>query len=449
MTIVDKRLGVVLGVWFLINLVQASSLNLTPDEAYYWLWSRHLDWGYFEHPPLVALSIRLGYSIIPSELGVRLLALIYSSLSIWVVYKTIDQPNLTLFGCLIFSTVGMHVAGFSGGPEGPFIFFTTLFFFFVKKYIDHDTIGNALILAAIIALMLYSKHSAILPIVFTVMANVPFLRRKTFWLIVGLSSILYLPHVLWQIDHDFVSFKYNLFERFNVSPADALANPFGRATRAWPVFFNYTTEYILGQFLVTGPLIGFITIMAGFRYKPQTPFERTLKLNLVATLAFFIFISFKGRVLPHWTSPMLASLFVLSHAYISGKVQLKRVVYCLSVVSILLIGVARVQATYKVVPIPNPTGRFNDWKTFADDVKKLSNGIPVVAEDYVIASELSFYTGGIVPLINARKSQFDLWNFQRDFKGKVVLLLSPDSLPSSIPIETPTGKTFYAVRVKL
>ena len=36
-----------------------SPLELYPDEAQYWLWSRTLDWGYYSKPPMIAWAIRL------------------------------------------------------------------------------------------------------------------------------------------------------------------------------------------------------------------------------------------------------------------------------------------------------------------------------------------------------------------------------------------------------
>src|SRR3954451_17353019 len=39
-------------------LVHDCPLDLAPDEAHYWDWSRHLDWSYYSKGPLVALLIR-------------------------------------------------------------------------------------------------------------------------------------------------------------------------------------------------------------------------------------------------------------------------------------------------------------------------------------------------------------------------------------------------------
>ena len=42
-----------------IRLFAAGSLELGNDEAYYWLYGQHLQWNYFDHPPMVAVFIRL------------------------------------------------------------------------------------------------------------------------------------------------------------------------------------------------------------------------------------------------------------------------------------------------------------------------------------------------------------------------------------------------------
>ena len=55
-----------------LRLVAAAFTPLTFDEAYYWMWSKHLAGGYYDHPPMVAFVIRLGTMIaVDTELGVR------------------------------------------------------------------------------------------------------------------------------------------------------------------------------------------------------------------------------------------------------------------------------------------------------------------------------------------------------------------------------------------
>src|SRR5258705_4137802 len=77
--------------WTLLNVIQACTLELQGDEAYYWMYSRYLDWGYFDHPPMVALFIRIGDAIMHNELGLRLLTVLASSASVYLLWLTLKQ----------------------------------------------------------------------------------------------------------------------------------------------------------------------------------------------------------------------------------------------------------------------------------------------------------------------------------------------------------------------
>ena len=56
----------------IVNLLQACYTELLDDEAYYWMYSRHLAWGYFDHPPMIAVMIKTGYFFFRNELGVSI-----------------------------------------------------------------------------------------------------------------------------------------------------------------------------------------------------------------------------------------------------------------------------------------------------------------------------------------------------------------------------------------
>src|SRR2546423_14996910 len=72
-----------------LRLVAAAWTPLTFDEAYYWMWSKHLASGYYDHPPGVAAVIRLGTMIAgDTELGVRLGSILLALPMSWAVYRT-------------------------------------------------------------------------------------------------------------------------------------------------------------------------------------------------------------------------------------------------------------------------------------------------------------------------------------------------------------------------
>src|ERR1700726_4618840 len=83
-----------------LRLVSATWTPLTFDEAYYWMWSKHLAFGYYDHPPMVAYVIRLGTMVAgDTELGVRLVSILLALPMSFAVFRS----AVILFG-------GMRVA---------------------------------------------------------------------------------------------------------------------------------------------------------------------------------------------------------------------------------------------------------------------------------------------------------------------------------------------------
>src|SRR2546425_13281024 len=78
-----------------LRLLAAAWTPITFDEAYYWMWSKHLAGGYYDHPPMVAVVIRLGTLIAgDTELGVRLVSILLALPMSWAGY----QAAAALFG---------------------------------------------------------------------------------------------------------------------------------------------------------------------------------------------------------------------------------------------------------------------------------------------------------------------------------------------------------------
>jgi hypothetical protein len=83
--------------WLLLMLMQAGLTELQDDEAYYWVFSKFMDWGYFDHPPMTALLIKGGYFISSSVLGVRLLFVFLNLLSLLIAEKLTEHKDPFLF----------------------------------------------------------------------------------------------------------------------------------------------------------------------------------------------------------------------------------------------------------------------------------------------------------------------------------------------------------------
>src|SRR6186997_1975336 len=114
--------------WLLLGLIQSGLTELQDDEAYYWVYSKFLSWGYFDHPPMIAILVKMGYAIFPNELGVRLFPLLLNVFSLFIIEKLLANKNPFLFYAIVLSIAVLQLAGFMAVPDIPLIFFTALFF---------------------------------------------------------------------------------------------------------------------------------------------------------------------------------------------------------------------------------------------------------------------------------------------------------------------------------
>src|SRR5256885_13616097 len=106
----------------LLYLAFDCPLDLAPDEAHYWDWSRHLDWSYYSKGPLVAWLIRLScalfgdwsYALTGNEaLAVRLPAAVCCAVfvgNLSVPSVQFFQPGGPPFGVFVFALSSPPVA---------------------------------------------------------------------------------------------------------------------------------------------------------------------------------------------------------------------------------------------------------------------------------------------------------------------------------------------------
>ena len=399
-------------LWIILNLIQARFTELIDDEAYYWMYSRHLNWGYFDHPPMTALLIRLGYSIFHNELGVRFIFVLMTGATIIMIWfllpKGLHMAKLFAMAIPAMALMHFNAAGFVATPDPPLVFFSTLFLIIYKRYLDNDHWIHIMLLSIIISAMMYTKYHAVLIIVFAIMANPPILRKRSFYITGFLVALCFLPYVWWQIRHHFPTLSYHFVGRNN------------------PMEFRSVYQYILNQILVTGPVIGVILLYVTFRSKPASIFEKTLKYIAVGSFTFFLVASLKGHVEPHWTSIAFIPLLVVSLPLINRKPIMKKWFIIGAVITIPVILVVRLYLMVELFHLPVQYSRYiHDKDVWAAQVKKAAGGRPVVFRNsYQRASLYAFYTGLPVTSRNNifyRKNQYDIWDFESRFQGQEVL----------------------------
>jgi hypothetical protein len=399
-------------LWLAVALIHASFSGLLDDEAYYWMYARYPDWGYFDHPPMIGTIIGAGYALFPNPLGVRLIVVLMSTVSLMGIDRLLEKRDDRLFYMIALSLGLLQVGGIIAVPDIPLMFFVTLFFLAFRRFAARQGWTETLLLAATMAGMAYSKYHGALVVILSLLA-VPRLLARWQTYAAGLAALALLaPHLLWQWQHDFASFRYHLYER-----------------NAPGYKFEFTTEYLLGQILLAGPLIGWLLLWAAARHRPTSDIEKALKWTMAGIYAFFLLNTFKARVEANWTVPAIVPLIVLSHQWLTNKHMAARWVHRLFLPSFLLAILVRIYMILDVDPLPGiEKDEFHRNREWADIVEKKADGrIVVIVNSYQRPSQYNFATGGSAFGLNNifyRRNSFNFWPGEASLLGRHALVIS-------------------------
>lgn len=428
--------------WLFINLIQGTFMELHVDEAYYWIYNKFLDWGYYDHPPMVAVFIKVGTFFTQSALGVRIISIFSNVCAIYFLWQIVKPytENVWLFACLYCSFVIFHVYGFINSPDSPLLFFAILYFYFLKGYLkeQHFNIKTVLCLSLVITAMLYSKYHGILLLFFTILADWKLLKRSSFWCIVLLSLALYLPHILWQIKNDYPSIQFHVFER-----------------NAREYKISFTLDYLLSLILVVGPLSGWYLYYRFFSLKNEDTFLRILKFVFWGFLVFFFLSSFKSRVQAQWVLLAYIPLFIVGYIALA-RYQIPKWFYTLLYITVALIMVIRLAL---VVPIPalqkiKAVNVYWGHADLASQIKEKAKGRYLIFDNgFQDASSYNFYTNTLTALSynprTYRKTQYDYWPIEDSLRNKNTYFVRPYSFetPEQDTIESKLRGTWYGINI--
>ena len=407
-------------LWTALNVLQSATLELHADEAYYWVFSRMMDWGFYYHPPMVAVFIRMGDMLMHNELGARLITLLSSTGAIYLIWLMLKRYGvsakwfiLLMSGILIF-----HVYGFTATPDAPLLFFAVLFYFFYQRYLDGDSWLLAIILGVIVACLLYSKYHGILLVGFTLLSNLKLLKRASFYLIAVLALALFVPHIIWQYHHNFPAVNFNLFER---------------SEGGFDITYGFI--YLAAQLLIGGPLISWFIFYKAFTTKIKDAFMRGLMVNAAGVFIFFYLNTLKVNVQPHYTLIAFVPLIMLALIGIKQK-QLNPVwLYRLAVINVALIVAFRLcmVAGFSFLKENNQLASYYGFRDWAKAVQaKAGDHYVIMKNEYQNPSKYCFYTNSLKGFgydsRYYRTTQFDMWPFEDSLQHTDIYYLTEDKI---------------------
>src|SRR5690606_21427566 len=122
--------------------------------------------------------------------------------------------QIKLFFGILSSILVIQIFGFLSTPDSPLLFFTVLYLFSLKKFLEKNSVFSIFILSVSLAGLMYSKYHGILVILFTLLPVFKiWWKNPKFYLAVSFSLILYIPHLNWLFQNDFIPIRYHFLER--------------------------------------------------------------------------------------------------------------------------------------------------------------------------------------------------------------------------------------------
>lgn len=396
----------------IVNLAQSALTDIIFDEAYYWYFAQNLSWGYFDHPPMVAFLIKIGLSIFDGELGVRFMAPFLYCANVLLLWLLIDSEkkhrHIWLFLAFV-SSVGLLTAyGFMMVPDTPLVTFGLVFLWGYKRFLLKEDALGIIVTGAGMALVMYAKYHGILIVGFAVLSNLALLKNGKFWLAILIALLLYIPHLHWLYEMDFVPIKYHLFDRVN-SP--------------WRV--EYTLNYPVNCIAVAG-LCFPLMYWALYALSSKDKFDKALKFICYGILVFFLVSSFNRKTQAQWVvlTAIPLIIFSLRYAYIHAK--FRKWLMGISLVSVVILIFLRFALIFPSIS-PIEYEAFGNKKWVAE-LKGMVGDTPVVFHNsYRDASMYAFYSGSTVFSSNdiiARQNQFDIDSSEFKVRNKQVVYIS-------------------------
>ncbi|MBU2515090.1 glycosyltransferase family 39 protein [bacterium] len=409
MTLIDRFLSskysiaFVLIFYFLTCYSVFLIFDIDPQTADYWIWSRHIDWGYLEHPPLLAVSMRfISFFFSDVLVGLKFGSILFSSLIILFAYIAaylfFDRKAAIIFVLILVTLPYFSIGSIIWSPDKLFLLNWIISWIFIAKFIKDKNINWILLFCGFVGLGLLSKYAMvqmILVVTIWCAANPEVRRSLLKWQSgVGVLIILIIvfPNIYWNYQNEWISFKFNLNQYFPVSSIN----------RQFPYFFllqfivysiaftlyfwwqlasrhltrdeiadNSDSSTLIWSFLI---LSGFIPLVFSIA---ANLFGHKINLDLlnVSYLSFFLLLArFISLEINHGLISRQIAVFSFSVA---------------STISLIFVAGLLLQSLYTPIILSESISlnHYRGWEETADQIEEICEQNNVSAPEFVITNE--------------------------------------------------------------
>jgi dolichol-phosphate mannosyltransferase len=432
-----------------LRLLYAGLVELMPEETYYWNYAQHLDYGYLDHPPMVAWLIRAATAIFgQTQFAVRVAAILCGLCTTFFVYRLTRNvygeaaalASVVLTQALPF----FFLSGLLMTPDAPLTAAWAACLYFLERALIAEESGAWWRAGIALGLGLVSKYTILLlaaaaaAYVICDPGSRRWLRRYQPYL-AGLSALLlFAPVLVWNAQHEWASFAFQTSRRLAEAPRFALPN-------------------LIASVIVLLTPVGALALVLAMNSRRSQPAagRRLLVLAALLPLAVFVIFSLRHQVKLDWTGapwiaalPLLSAEMVWTGARFGALRDWARAAWRPTLAAMMLFYAAGLYylvqgwpgvgyaAHIEILPL-GWRGLAAQILDAAQELRRQTGVEPVIVgmDRYTIASEIAFYGGQILPAPPLTSSahlflgiglMYERWTPPKSLASRTLLLVAYD-----------------------
>src|SRR5208337_1939226 len=357
-------------------------LDLSPDEAQYWEWSRRLDLSYYSKGPMIAYLIYLGTHLFGDTVfGVRVLAIIFSALSSIYIFKLVNlmyrndslEQSITTPQCSAWQRSAAFQAAFAFQAVPLFAAFGVLFtidspftfFWIVSLYIFYKAATEEskmqwmiwVLLGIAVGFGLLTKYTmvffpvcALLLLLFSDKRSL--LRRPMPYIAFMISILVFSPVIIWNAQHGWLTIRHTAGQ---AHVADGLT----LSVKSFMEFFG-------SQIGIITPLFFCLIIYALFKlfFSDRSFKSRFLFYFSIPVLSFFLLKALQGKVEANWAMfAYITGIIAAVRFSIKDRSKIRRVFFSTCIgLAFFLTAVSHYPSIVRLPQNLDPSARLRGWK---------------------------------------------------------------------------------------
>jgi 4-amino-4-deoxy-L-arabinose transferase-like glycosyltransferase/membrane-associated phospholipid phosphatase len=402
-----RRLGwILIGLTLVLRLLYlaAGKIELSEDEAYQWLWSKHLALSYYSKPPLIAYTQFVGTSLFgDNAFGIRFFAPVLAALGGAALLEFLARyanPRAAFFTIAAACATPLLAVGATLMTiDALSVFFWTAAMVLVWRAVERDSTRDWTFAGVAMAFGLLAKYVAALEwicVLLFLCAHAPArrqFRRLGLYLSIAISLLALLPVVIWNRQHGWIALTH-LNERAGLD-------------QQWTFHNGFIIDFVLAEFGLLNPVFLGIAIWACLKFWKNRTVLQTFLFCMGGPLFLgYFFYTIRARVQPNWIAPSVLPLFALAATFIESRwSELRRGLrpllkwgFALGLVAVVFLHDTNLTERVFSFTLPakfDPLARVRAWSALTKMVqeeRRKAGAQFVIGSHYGIASLLTFYT---------------------------------------------------------